>query len=58
MEKLDHSCGSGPHEILAVLLGQSSTLSLLVVTVLSLVSMLIIILNDPGRDIAGAILLT
>lgn len=58
MEKLDHSCGSGPHEILAILLGQSSTLSLLVVAVLSLVSMLIIILNDPGRDIAGAILLT
>lgn len=58
MGKLNHPCGSGPHEILAILLGQSAALSLLVVTVLGLVSMLIIILNDSGRDIAGAILLT
>ena len=58
MENLDNPCGSGPHEILAILLGQSATLSLLVVNVLSLVGVLVVILNDPGRDITGAVLLT
>jgi hypothetical protein len=35
-DDLNHPCGSGPHEILAILLGQSAALSLLVVNVLSL----------------------
>lgn len=58
MENLDHPCGIGPHEILAIVLGQSAALSLLVVNVLSNVRVFIIILNDSGWEFAGAILLT
>lgn len=54
----DHSCGSGPHEVLASLLGQSTPLSLLVVKIVTLLTVLVIIFDDTGRNLARAVLLT
>lgn len=54
----DHAGSLGPHEILAGLLGQGPRLGLLVVHALGVVRVLVVILQDLGGDLAGAVLLT
>lgn len=54
----DHTGSLGPHEVFAGLLGQSASLGLLVVQTLGrLVGLLIVILHDPGWNLAGPVLL-
>ena len=48
---------AGPHEILAGLLGKSAGLGVVVKTI-GLMSTLIIVLDYPGRELTGPILLT
>ena len=53
----DHTGSLGPHEIFTSLLGQSSSLGLLVVHALCVVGVLVIILNNASRDLTRSILL-
>lgn len=53
----DHTGSLGPHEVFTGLLGQSASLSLLVIHAVSLVAVLVVVLHDAGGDVAGAVLL-
>ena len=52
----NHARVAGPHEVLAGLLGQRSAGGMVLQTV-GLVSMLVVVLDDPSRDLTRPVLL-